>query len=99
LGGAAPDPLGVGVVRSLDLFCANAQIEVCDLSISLAVDTAVDALEEAIARHGVLEFMNTDQGSQPSLNWPSQHSFGVQSVTLHKRPRQVYASLEPISHS
>ena len=34
------------------------------LSISLAADAAVEALEEAIARHGVPEIMNTDQGSQ-----------------------------------
>ena len=34
------------------------------LSISLAADAAVDALEEAIARYGVPEIMNSDQGSQ-----------------------------------
>jgi putative transposase len=34
------------------------------LSISLAADAVVEALEEAIARHGVPEMMNTDQGSQ-----------------------------------
>ena len=34
------------------------------LSTSLAADVAVAALEEAIARYGVPEIMNTDQGSQ-----------------------------------
>ena len=34
------------------------------LSNSLAADAAVDALEEAIAKHGMPEIMNTDQGSQ-----------------------------------
>jgi len=34
------------------------------LSISLAADAAVEALEEAIAKHGTPEIMNTDQGSQ-----------------------------------
>ena len=34
------------------------------LSISLAADAAVEALEEAIAKHGAPEIMNTDQGSQ-----------------------------------
>jgi len=34
------------------------------VSISLAADAAVDALQEAIARYGVPEIMNTDQGSQ-----------------------------------
>jgi putative transposase len=34
------------------------------VSISLAADAAVEALRETIARYGVLEIMNTDQGSQ-----------------------------------
>ena len=34
------------------------------VSISLAADAAVDALNEAIARYGVPAIMNTDQGSQ-----------------------------------
>lgn len=34
------------------------------VSITLAADAAVEALKEAIARHGVPEIMNTDQGSQ-----------------------------------
>jgi putative transposase len=33
-------------------------------SISLAADAAVEVLKEAIARYGVPETMNTDQGSQ-----------------------------------
>jgi putative transposase len=53
------------------------------VSISLAADAAVEALREAIARYGVPEIMNTDQGSQPGLNWASQHGFNVQNVALH----------------
>jgi putative transposase len=34
------------------------------VSISLAADAAVEALQEAIARYGAPEIMNTDQGSQ-----------------------------------
>jgi putative transposase len=34
------------------------------VSISLAADAAVEALQDAIARYGVPEIMNTDQGSQ-----------------------------------
>jgi putative transposase len=34
------------------------------VSISLAADAAVDALNEALARYGAPEIMNTDQGSQ-----------------------------------
>jgi putative transposase len=53
------------------------------VSISLAADAAVEALKEAIARYGVPEIMNTDQGSQPGLNRSSQHCFDAQSVALH----------------
>ena len=38
------------------------------VSISLAADAAVEALREAIARYGVPEIMNTDQGSQFTAN-------------------------------
>lgn len=34
------------------------------VSISLAADAAIEALKEAIARHGAPQIMNTDQGSQ-----------------------------------
>ncbi len=34
------------------------------VSISMTADAAVEALEEAIARYGAPEIMNTDQGSQ-----------------------------------
>jgi putative transposase len=34
------------------------------LSISLAADAAVEALQEALTRYGTPEIMNTDQGSQ-----------------------------------
>ena len=34
------------------------------LSISLAADAAVEVLQEAIARYGTSEIMNTDQGNQ-----------------------------------
>jgi putative transposase len=38
------------------------------LSISLATDAAVEALQEAIVRYGAPEIMNTDQGSQFSAS-------------------------------
>ena len=50
---------------------------------SLGTDVAVAALEEAIAKYSAPEIMNTDQGSQPGLNWSSQHCFDLQSVALH----------------
>ena len=44
---------------------------------------AVEALEQAFARHGTPEIVNTDQGSQPGLNWSSQHRFDLVRVALH----------------
>jgi putative transposase len=49
---------------------------------TLTTDFCVDALNEALARHGTPEIFNTDQGSQPGLNWSSQHGFDTQSVAL-----------------
>ena len=43
---------------------ASRRVLASRVSISLAADAAVDALEEAITRYGVPEIMNTDQGSQ-----------------------------------
>ena len=53
------------------------------VSNSLGADVAVAAFEEASAKYGVPEIMNTDQGRQPGLNWSSQHGFDTQSVALH----------------
>ena len=53
------------------------------VSNTLIADFCVEAVEEAIARYGKPEIFNTDQGSQPRLNWSSQHRFDVQSVALH----------------
>jgi putative transposase len=36
----------------------------------------IEALEEALARHGRPDIFNTDQGSQGGFNWSSQHSDG-----------------------
>jgi len=43
---------------------ASRRVLVWRLSISAAADAAVETLEEAIAKHGVQEIVNTDQGSQ-----------------------------------
>jgi putative transposase len=52
------------VYLTVALDWASRRVLAWRLSISLAADAAVEALEEAIARHGVPEIMNTDQGSQ-----------------------------------
>jgi putative transposase len=62
------------------------------VSISMTADFCVEALEEAIAKYGTPEIFNTDQGSQPRLNWSSQHRLVAQSVAPHSRPRLAYAS-------
>jgi putative transposase len=45
------------------------------VSIDMAVDFCLEAVEEAIARHGTPGIFNTDQGSQGGLNQSSQHGF------------------------
>ena len=44
------------------------------VSITMEADFCVEALEEAIAKHGKPEIFNTDQGSQGGFNWSSQRS-------------------------
>src|SRR3954452_3553560 len=43
------------------------------LSITLEAAFCVEALEEALARHGRPEIFDTDQGSQGGFKWSSQH--------------------------
>ncbi len=43
------------------------------VSITLEADFCVEAVEEALARHGAPEIFNTDQGSQGGLKRSSQH--------------------------
>ncbi len=43
------------------------------VSITLEVEFCLDAVEEALARHGRPDIFNTDQGSQPGFNRSSQH--------------------------
>jgi len=42
------------------------------LSNTLSADFCVEALQEALSKFGRPEIFNTDQGSQPGLNWSSQ---------------------------
>ena len=58
------DEKGVCLPLAVVLDWASRRVLAWRLSISLAADAAVEALEEAIATHGVPEIMNTDQGSQ-----------------------------------
>ena len=52
------------------------------------------SLEQAIwSRSGAKGVVHhSDRGSQPELNWSSQHCFDVQSVALRPMPQLAYAS-------
>jgi putative transposase len=52
------------VYLTVGLDWARRRVLAWRLSIGLAADTAVEALEDAIAHHGALEIMNADQESQ-----------------------------------
>jgi Integrase core domain len=43
------------------------------LSITMEVDFCLEAVEEALAKHGRPDVFNTDQGAQGGLKWSSQH--------------------------
>jgi putative transposase len=46
------------------------------VSITLAVDFCLEAVEAALAQYGKPEIFNTDQGSQGGFKWSSQHPPG-----------------------
>jgi putative transposase len=52
---------------------------------SMHTELVLDALEQALwARAGAKGVVHhSDRGSQPGLNWSSQHGLDVQSVALH----------------
>jgi putative transposase len=62
------------------------------LAITLEAVHAREVIEQAFARYGTPEIVDTDQGSQPGLNWSSQHRFVVHSVALRSMPRLAYAN-------
>jgi putative transposase len=67
------------------------------VSITLAADAAVDALKEAIARYGVPEIMNTDQGSpthgdgiyRRAARARHPHQHGWQGLLARQRVRRA----------
>ena len=46
------------------------------VSITMEADFCIEALEEALARHGKPDIFNSDQGSQGGFKWSSQHLDG-----------------------
>ena len=58
------------------------------LSISMAVDFCVEAVEEALAKHGKPEIFNTDQGSQFTQH--RVHRAAVVQRDCHQHGRQRF---------
>ena len=46
------------------------------VSITMEADFCIEALEEALARHGKPDIFNSDQGSQGGFKWSLQHLDG-----------------------
>ena len=76
----------------LDLF--NREIVGWSIKPRMTADIVTDALTMAWFRRrpasGLIH--HSDRGSQPRLNWSSQHCFCAQSVALHSVPRLAYAN-------
>jgi putative transposase len=55
------------------------------MSASMTSALVIDALTMALWRRGKpTELLHhSDQGSQPRLNWSSQHRYGLPSVAVH----------------
>ena len=54
------------------------------LSISMDASFCIEAVEEALARHGRPAIFNTDQGSQLGFNRSSQHHLATSFVAASK---------------
>ena len=67
------------------------------LSITLEAAFCVEALEEALARHGRPEIFNTDQGSQGGIKWSLQHHGG--GVAMKARQRRSDRALRGVLRS
>ena len=73
------------------LFRSSRRVLAWRLSISMEVDFCLDALEEALARHGRPEIFNTDQGSQGGFKWSSQHIACWLIITTGQMPLPVFS--------
>ena len=76
----------------LDLF--NREIVGWSIKPRMTADIVTDALTMAWFRRkpGPGLIHHSDRGSQPRLNWSSQHRLDAQSVAPHSTPRPAYAS-------
>ena len=80
----------VYLVAIVDLF--SRKVLAWRLSITLSADFCVEALEEALARHGKPEIFNTDQGSQSGLNRSSQRVDPLPSAAIRRVPLRAFSS-------
>jgi len=62
------------------------------VSITLAVDFCLEAVEAALAQYGKPEIFNTDQGSQGGFKWSSQHDVRWLTEATYQTPRQVFST-------
>jgi putative transposase len=62
------------------------------VSITLAVDFCLEAVEAALAQYGKPEIFNTDQGSQGGFKWSSQHGLCCLIEATYQTPRQVFST-------
>jgi len=58
---------------------------------SLTADFCVEALEDAVARHGAPEIFNSDQGSQPGFKGSSQHLLCSPRISADREPQQGFS--------
>src|SRR4051794_22508287 len=62
------------------------------VSITLAVDFCLEAVEAALAQYCKTEIFNTDQGSQGGFKWSSQHDVRWLTEATYQTPRQVFST-------
>ncbi len=62
------------------------------LSITLSADFCIEALEEALGRHGRPEIFNSDQGSQGGLHRSSQRFQIARSSAVRPGLRRVFSN-------
>ena len=75
-------PMALGLVYLTAMVdVASRRVLTLKVAITLEACHAREVFEQAFARWGTPEIVNTVQGSQPGLNWSSQHCFEPPGVS------------------
>lgn len=69
--------------------CYTRKVLAWRLSNTLTADFCVEALQEPIAKFGVPEIFNTDQGAQLGFKASSRHWLCEQRIAAHREPQQA----------